>query len=168
MKKFFKWTAIVLGGLIVLTLLAGLILYPIGMKKITRSYPVIQFVMFPIPATNPDAIARGRHLSVIWGCTRCHGEDLSGKVITNDPVVGTIPIYGSIPASNLTSGKGGVGQTYTETDWVRAVQHGVKPNGQAEIFMNVSTMNNMELGYLITYLEQIPQVDNELPALIEI
>jgi len=165
MKKFFKWTAIVLGGLIVLMLLAGLILYPIGMKKLTRSYPVNQFVIFPIPAANADAIARGRHISVIWGCTRCHGEDLSGKVITNDPIDGAIPTFGVIPASNLTSGKGGIGRTYTDTDWVRAIQHGVKPNGQAEIYMNVSTMSNLDLGYLIAYLEQIPPVDSELPTI---
>lgn len=165
MKKFFKWTGIVLGGLIVLTFLVGLILYPIGMKKLTQSYPVNQFVIFPIPAANADAIVRGKHVSVIWGCTRCHGEDLSGKVITNDPIDGAIPTFGAIPASNLTSGKDGVGQTYTDTDWVRAVQHGVKPNGQVEIFMNVSTMSNSDLGYLIAYLEQIPPVDSELPAI---
>jgi hypothetical protein len=32
MKKFFRWIGIVLGGPICLTLLAGLVLYPIGMK----------------------------------------------------------------------------------------------------------------------------------------
>ena len=36
MKKFMKWTGIVLGGLLVLSALAGLVLYPIGMKK---TYP---------------------------------------------------------------------------------------------------------------------------------
>jgi mono/diheme cytochrome c family protein len=90
---------------------------------------------------------------------------LSGKIITNDPITGTIPIFGAIPASNLTSGKGGVGQSYTDTDWVRAVRHGVKQNGQAEIFMYVSTISNQDLGDLIAYLKQIPPVDKDLPAI---
>ena len=34
MKKLFKWTGIVLGGLIAQTFLTGLVLYPIGMKSI--------------------------------------------------------------------------------------------------------------------------------------
>jgi len=41
MKKFMKWTGIVFGGLIGLVLLSGLILYPIGMRKLTRTYPNI-------------------------------------------------------------------------------------------------------------------------------
>src|SRR5512141_482893 len=102
MKKFFKWMGIVLGGLIGLTLLAGLVLYPIGIKKLTRTYPniAVEPVNIPISA---DAIARGRHVSVIWVCTKCHGEDLSGRLLTNDPVEGTIPTFAAIPASNLTS-----------------------------------------------------------------
>jgi mono/diheme cytochrome c family protein len=164
MKKLLKWTGIIFGGLIVLTLLAGLALYPIGMKKLTKTYPNITVETVNIP-TDADAIARGRHVATIWACTKCHGEDLSGKIITNDPITGTIPIFGTIPVSNLTSGKGGVSQSYTDTDWVRAIRHGVKPNSQAEIFMYVSTISDQDLGDLIAYLKQIPSVDKDLPAI---
>jgi hypothetical protein len=41
--------------------------------------------------------------------------------MTTDPIEGTIPTYGAIPAPNLTSGQGGVGLTYSDTDWVRAM-----------------------------------------------
>src|SRR5512141_788968 len=164
MKKFFKWIGIVLGGLVGLTLLAGLILYPIGMKKITRTYPNISVESVNIP-TDADAIARGKHVSVIWACAKCHGEDLSGKLLTNDPVEGSIPTFGAIPAPNLTSGKGGIGQSYTDTDWVRAIRHGIKANDQAEIYMYVSTLSDQDLGDLIAYLKQIPPVDSELPAI---
>jgi cytochrome c553 len=164
MKKFFKWTGIVLGGLIVLTLLAGLVLYPIGMNKIARTYPNITVESVNIP-TDADAIARGRHVSVIWACTKCHGEDLSGKLLTNDPIDGAIPTFGAIPASNLTSGNGGIGQFYTDTDWVRTIRHGLKSNNHAAIYMYVSAMSNQDLGDLIAYLKQIPPVDSELPAI---
>jgi len=164
MKKFFKWTSILLGGLIVLTFLAGLILYPIGMKSLTKVYSDVTVETVIVP-TDADAIARGRHVSVIWACTKCHGEGLSGKLLTNDPIDGAIPTFGAIPASNLTSGHGGIGQLYTDTDWVRTIRHGIKPNNQAVIYMYVSTISDQDLGDLIAYLKQIPPVDLDLPAI---
>jgi len=164
MKKFFKWTGIVLGGLIGLTLLTGAALYPMGMKELTQTYSNIAVETINIPA-DAEAVARGRHVSIIWACTKCHGEDLSGKLITNDPIEGSIPILGTIPAPNLTSGNGGIGQSYTDTDWVRAIRHGIKPNNQAEIFMYVSTMSDQDLGDLIAYLKQIPPVDTDSPVI---
>jgi cytochrome c553 len=164
MKKFFKWMGIVLISLLGLILLAGLILYPIGMKKLAKTYPNIMVESVNIP-TDADAIARGQHVSVIWACTRCHGEDLSGKILTNDPIEGTIPTFAAIPAPNLTSGVGGIGQTYTDTDWIRAIRHAIKPNNQAQIYMYVSTLSDQDLGDLIAYLKQIPPVDTDSPAI---
>lgn len=159
MKKFMKWTGIVLGGLIGLALLAGLALYPIGMEKLARSYPGIQVETVNIP-TDPDAVARGRHIAIVWECTKCHGEDLSGMLLADDPILGTIP------ASNLTSGKGGIAESYTDTDWIRAIRHGVKPDSRGEIFMyDYSTMSDQDLGALIAYLKQIPPVDLDYPAM---
>ena len=159
MKKILKWTGIVIGGLTALTLLMGLALYPSGKEKLTRSYPDIQVEAVTYP-TDLDAIAQGRHISMIWGCTKCHGDDLSGKLLANDPILGTIP------ASNLTPGQGGIGKNYTDTDWVRALRHGIKPNSKVEIFMNdYSYMSDHDLGDLIAYLKQIPPVDSELQAL---
>ena len=163
MKKFLKITVIIIGGLIVLPVLAGLILYPVGMKELKRSYPDIQVESINIPS-DPDAIARGKHVSIIWACTKCHSEDLSGTVFTKDPIDGAIPLYGAIPASNLTSGLGGVGQHYTDVDWVRAIRHGVKPDGHTIVFMYTSALSDRDLGDLIAYLKQVPPVDTNYPA----
>jgi len=161
MKKIMKWTGIVLGGLTALIVLAGVMLYPIGLEKLNRSYPNIPIETIPIPS-GPDAMAHGKHIATIWACTRCHGEDLSGTVMTNDPIEGDIPILGSIPASNLTSGKGGVGQSYTDTDWIRAIRHGIKPDDRVEVFMpDYSTLSDPDLGDLIAYLKQVPPVDTD-------
>lgn len=165
MKKFFKWIGIVLGGLVGLTLLAGLVLYPIGMKKLTKTYPNITVESVSI-ATDAEAIARGKHVSVIWACTKCHGEDLSGRLLTNDPIEEIIPTFGSIQAPNLTSGKGGIAMSYTDTDWIRAIRHGVMQDSQVEIFMfDYSTMSDQDLGDLIAYLKQIPSVDTNYPEM---
>lgn len=158
MKKLLKWTGIVFGGLIVLAFLAGLVLYPIGLEKLTRTYPRVPVETIHIP-TNADAIARGQHIAVVWECTKCHSENLSGKLLNDDPILGTIP------APNLTSGTGGIGTFYTDVDWIRAIRHGIKPNGQVETLMyNYSTMSDRDLGDLIAYLKQIPPVDAAYPA----
>ncbi len=158
MKKLIKWTLITLGGLTALLVLTGMALSPAGKKIMTRSYPDIQAEMVAIP-TSPDAIERGRHIAIVWTCTKCHGDNLGGKILSGDPMIGTIP------ASNLTSGRGGIAGYYTDADWIRAIRYGVKPDGQAEIFMNdFSSMSNQDLGDLIAYLKQIPPVDSDLPA----
>ena len=159
MKKVMKWTGIVLGGLIGLSLLAGVVLYPIGMKKLSGSYPDIEVETVSIP-TDPDAVVHGRHISIIWGCIKCHGEDLGGMLLANDPFLGTIP------APNLSSGSGGIGTAYTDTDWIRAIRHGVKPDGQGLVFMyNYSTLSDQDLGDLIVYLKQVQPVDSDFPAM---
>jgi len=163
MKKILKWIGIFFGGLIILSTLSGLVLYGIGMKKLTQSYPDIPVETIRIPIDS-DAIARGRHVAIIWACTRCHGEDLSGQVITNDPMSGIVPILGTIIASNLTSGNGGIATSYTDTDWVRAIRHGVMPDGQVEVLMyDYSTMSDQDLCDLIAYLKQLPPVDTNYP-----
>ena len=159
MKKRIRWTGIVLGGFVILLALAGFILYPTGVKQLNQKYPNVAVENINIP-TDADAVARGQHIATIWACTRCHGQDLSGTVLTNDPLAGIVPLQGTIPASNLTSGKGGVAAFYTGTDWVRAIRHGVTPDGQVEVLMfDYSTMSDQDLGDLIAYLKQIPPVD---------
>jgi mono/diheme cytochrome c family protein len=158
MKKYVKWAGIVFGGLIILAVLAGLILHRIGMEKLTRTYPDIPVETIGIP-TDSDAVMRGQQVSATWDCAECHGKDLSGKLFVDAPIIGTFS------APNLTSGEGGIGSSYTDIDWVRAIRHGVKPNGRVEIFMDgYSTMSDRDLGDLISYLKQIPSVDSDYPA----
>jgi cytochrome c553 len=67
-------------------------------------------------------------------------------------------------ASNLTRGKGGVGGTYTDLDWERAIRHGVRPDGTSLLFMpslEYQFLNDDDLGALIAYLRSLPPVDRE-------
>lgn len=158
MKKFLKWTGILLGGFIGLTLLASVLLVPGGIKTLTQTYPDIPIESIAIP-TSPDAVASGKHIATIWACTKCHGEDLSGKMLSDDPFIGTIP------AANLTSGKGGIGASYRDADWIRAIRYGIEPHGHATIFMNnYAALSDQDLGDLIAYLKQISPVDAKYPA----
>jgi mono/diheme cytochrome c family protein len=140
MRNVMKWTGIVLGGLIGLALLAVLALYPIGMKRLNRSYTSIPVETIDLPS-GAAAVARGRHTAIVWGCAKCHGDNLGGMMLANDPFIG------AIPASNLTAGKGGIAGSYTDADWTRAIRHGVKPDGRVEVFMYdyYSTMSDQDL-----------------------
>ena len=165
MKKFIKWTSLVLGGLFMLSAFAGLVLYSIGMKKLNQTYPNIAVETVNIP-TDADAVARGKHVATIWACTRCHGENLSGMKITNDPLSGMVPLLGTIFAPNLTSGNGGIAASYTDTDWVRAIRHGVMRDGGVEVLMfDYSTMSAQDLGDLMAYLKQVPPFDTNYPEM---
>lgn len=159
MTSIVKWTGIALAVLFGLTLAAGLALYPVGMEQLTRTYPDIPDDALDIPGDS-EAVARGRHVATIWACAMCHGADLSGTMLTDDPFQGTVP------AANLTAGKGGIGGSYADADWIRAIRHGVKPDRHVEVWMNdYSSLSDQDLGALIAYLKQLPPVDSARPAL---
>ena len=48
-------------------------------------------------------------------------------------------MFGEIMPSNLTSGKGGIGGTYTDAEFARAIRHGITREGKGIIIMPRST-----------------------------
>ena len=113
MKAVVKWAGIVVGGLLVLLLIAVAGIYAVSEYRFNRRYDVtVQAV--PIPA-DPTAVAYGEHLASIRGCKGCHGENLSGEIEFQDPLVGVIA------NANLTGGAGSEVVNYTPEDWVRSI-----------------------------------------------
>ena len=159
MKKVLKWIGIGLAGLLALILLASVVLYILGSNRLNKSYD-IQVETITIP-TDEAAIARGQHLSeAVSLCQACHGDNLEGAVIDDDPTIAIIT------ASNLTSGQGGVGAAYTDADWVRAIRHGVNPEGRGLILMHSDlyhNLNEQDLGAIIAFLKSAQPVDNVVP-----
>jgi mono/diheme cytochrome c family protein len=158
MKKVFKWIGIVLGSLIGLILLAGGVLFLIGNARLNKTYE------FPpsnltIPA-DEAGIARGEH-RVETLCVGCHGDDLSG--VKNWFDAGPI---GTIDSANLTSGEGGIGREFTsDEDYVRAIRHGIDPEGKPILMFAVpatSHLSDKDLAAIIAYLKTVPPVDHVL------
>ena len=158
--KVLKWAGIVLGGLLGLLIAAIVVVYFIGGSKLSKTYD-IEVVPIPVP-TDEVAIERGRHLVEAVGlCQECHGERLEGKVMEEDPV------FGRFSASNLTAGKGGVGGRFSDVDYVRAIRHGVRPDGTPLIIMPsefFTKLGGEDVGAIIAYLKSLPPVDNEVPV----
>ena len=160
MKKALKWIGITLAGLIGLVLIAGAAVYIASEIRFNRTYQV-QVEPVEIP-TAPEAIASGEHIASIRGCKVCHGEDLSGEIEFADPMVGVIA------NANLTGGHGSEVIGYTTDDWVRAIRHGVGPDGKPLIIMPSQEHHNIsdeDLGALLAYIKSLPPVDKELPEL---
>lgn len=157
MKKFLKWTGIVIGAIVLLFIAAGVVMYLIGSSKVNAVYAV-QSASLTI-SSDSATVARGQHLARINGCFDCHGKDLSGQ-----PFVDAPPFR--ISAANLTPGKGGLGQTYSADDFNRAIRHGVKKDGAPVYIMPSAAFHNLsddDTAALIAYLQSVPPVDNELP-----
>ncbi len=113
----------------------------------------------PIP-TGDAAIAQGEHIATTRFCGFCHGEDLSGGYLMNEPAIAVVP------APNLTSGKGGVGASNSDEDWVRAIRHGVGHDNRGLLGMPSRIwyqLSDEDLGVLIAYLKTVPAVENEFP-----
>lgn len=162
MRKILKWIGIVLAGLAGLLLVAAVVLYALGSSRLNKTYD-IQVENIAV-ATGEAAIARGQHLvDALTFCKGCHGENLEGKVFEDEPMIATF--Y----APNLTSGQGGVGATYTDADYVRAIRHGVDPQGRGLLIMHSDVYHNLsqeDLGAMIAYIKSVPPVDNPTPETV--
>lgn len=136
----------------------------------------IHEVDFPVPmpidgafvdaGTTPEAraleqaIERGRHLaSSRYPCGECHGRDLGGGVMVDDPAMGRLL------GPNLTLGKGSVTREYTVADWDRIVRHGVRRDGRPALMPSEDflAMSDQELSDLIAWIRSLPPVDAEVP-----
>jgi mono/diheme cytochrome c family protein len=160
MKKILLLIGKIVGMVIGVLVLAFVALYIIGTvqwNKLHGRYDVpVETIAIP---TDEASIARGEHIATIHICKDCHTENFSGQF---DAVPGLITL--SIP--NLTSGSGGVGDSNTDDDWVRAIRHGVGHDGRGLALMPSGVfyfLSDEDLGALIAYLKNLPPVDNELP-----
>lgn len=114
------------------------------------------------PAGAPSALLeRGRHLvTVVAQCTFCHGPDLAGREVADDPWIGRLA------ASNLTRGEGGVGGRLTDADWIAVLRRGVHRDGRSLLLMpaaQLARLSDRDLAAIVAYVRQVPPVDRIWP-----
>jgi hypothetical protein len=161
MKKALTWAGIGLGVIMALIALVVAGLYLNAELRLNKTYNVsVEAVSIP---TDAAAIERGKHWAAVY-CADCPGDNMAGTVKFDDPAIGRIE------ALNLTPGKGGAGAEYSDTDWVRAIRHGLDPEGMPSIGMpsgDYYNLSDTDLGDNIAYMKSVPAVDAEMqgPAL---
>jgi len=158
MKKILKRIGIGILSIVILGIVLVSVVSTIRWNRDYENFDIsVETIQIP---SDESAVAYGQHIAVTRYCGSCHGDDLSGGYLMNEPVLAVIS------APNLTSGVGGVGSTNTDEDWIRAIRHGVGHDKRGLIGMPSRIWNQMsdeDLGALIAYLKSIPPVDNELP-----
>ncbi len=159
MRPIVRWTGIIAGSFIGIVLLGLAIVYAVTEQRLNRRYNVEPAAV--AVRSDPQTVARGRHIALTRGCTDCHGDNLGGKTF-----IDAAPMA-RLFASNLTAGQGGVGRAYRDADWVRAIRHGVGPGGRPLLFMpshEFNTLSDDDAGALVAYLKSLPAVDHALPG----
>jgi mono/diheme cytochrome c family protein len=154
MLKVLKWIGIVLGGLIGLILLIAIGLYAKSRIEFTRKYDVkVESISVP---TDAASIERGKHLATFL-CEECHGDDLGGNTAWFE-----LGPLASAKTPNLTSGKFGIAAQFTDSDWVRVLRHGVKPDGTSVFIMPANDfyyLSDSDLADVVAYVKSVTPVD---------
>lgn len=144
----------------IVAILAGMIVAAVIVVAV-RSDAVLHRIHAVPPAeltvtSDAAAIARGHHVALVRGCVACHGPDLGGaEVMDNFPM-------GRIYGPNLTRGRGGLPEGFTDEDFERAIRHGVAPDGRGLFLMpsdDYSDLSRSDLNDLIAYVKSVPPVN---------
>jgi mono/diheme cytochrome c family protein len=152
------WMRALLAGLGALVLLAAAAL-GLGVLLAERKMQRTVNVQVPTVALRDDAasVERGRYLFASRGCVDCHGAAGTGRTFVDD---GGLVIAGP----NITTGPGGVVAAYQPVDWVRAIRHGVNPQGRPLMIMPSEDYNRFtdgDLASLVAYVRQLPPASGQ-------
>ena len=157
MKSWIKWTAAAVGGLVVVVAAAGALGYQLAERKMARK---VDIAVKPVAyTTEGQAVARGKYLYESRGCTHCHGANGAGQVFVDN---GSMRLAGpNISPAGVTAG-------YKPEDWVRALRHGVKPNGQPIMIMPSEDYNrytDQDLASLVAYTRSLAPMQGMAAAI---
>ncbi len=102
---------------------------------------------------NADLQLGHRIYHVRGGCVDCHGVDLAGAKLMEDPAMG------SIHGANLTPFNL---KAWSDEEIVRAIRYGVHRTGRSLQFMpsfDYEKMSLSDIGAVVAYLRSVPSVD---------
>jgi cytochrome c553 len=147
-KRFLKWTGIVVAGLAGLLLIALALLYVFSERELKHRYEVASGAALVIP-NDRATLEAGRRLASLTGCTHCHAQDLTGAVPMD------IPNVVRFVAPNLTE----LLPKYSNAQLVTLLHHGVRPDGTGILFMPAEMtrhLDDADMARLIAYLRTVP------------
>jgi mono/diheme cytochrome c family protein len=156
LKAALKWIGIVVGVVFGLLIIGTLILYGLGQARLKKTYEIpVEMVAIP---DDEISLKEGKRVFQYRGCEACHGEQLQGVVYLDNPALG------KVITPNLTTGQGGVGSQRTDEDLIRAIKHGIRPDGTPLLFMPSTEfyyLSDEDLGKILAYIRSLPPVDSE-------
>lgn len=157
-RVMLKKVLLVLGALLLLLVVCGMTLLAVGSARLHGTLDASVGHDLLLPADSA-AIANGGRLTRAYGCRDCHGEDLAGGLVIDQPRF--MVLYGP----NLTPGDGGLGH-YTASDWERAIRHGIAPDGRGLVVMpsrSYAKLGDRDVAEMVAYLQTVAPVDGAPP-----
>lgn len=159
MQIHIRRIGMVLGALFILVVVLAGVVFLASENRLNRKYEITP-ASIEIPE-DQASLERGEYLLAgLVGCQDCHGHDMGGAVFLEDPLLGAA--YGP----NLTPGSGSATASYSDSDWVRSIRHGVDPDGRALVGMpsrDFANLNAADLSAVIAYLKNLSPVDRQMP-----
>jgi mono/diheme cytochrome c family protein len=154
MRKSLKVLAWLAGAFVAVVAVAFAVIFTRSNSVLSKKHSVTPRPV-AIP-TDASAVDRGLHIAKSRGCVDCHGADLGGAKVADDGAMGLWH------GPNLTTGPGVRAGKFTNEDWVRAIRHGVGPDGRSLFLMpseEYQHMGDEDLGAVIAYIKTVPPVD---------
>ena len=152
MKKPVKIVLASLAGLVVVIAATASVVSPLAERKLHR---VVQLPPLQVTFAAADGqLERGEYLYKTRGCMECHGVDGAGHVVIDDKASGFFA-----HAPNITAGDASPARSYTDTDWVRTLRHGVKPSGQPLLIMpseDYARFTDADIAAIVAYVRSLP------------
>lgn len=155
MRKVLKWIGIVAALLVV----AGIgLVVAANMLFDRKRERVVKVDVKPVAViADAASLERGKYLFMSRGCGGCHGPNGAGHAFIDDKEGGFF-----VRSPNITPA--GVVKGYSEVDWVRAIRHGVRPDGRPLFIMPSEDYNrftDVDVAALIAYARSLPAVTPE-------
>jgi mono/diheme cytochrome c family protein len=147
MKTFGKWAVRVAAALVAVAVVAWVGIW-VTADGILHKPHAFSAQPLTVGASGPD-VARGARLAHVFGCTGCHGPDLRGTVMIDDPMLG------NISAPNLTLDA----KAWSDAQLAAMIRGGVRPDGRPLFIMPseaFSRLTDPETVDLIAYLRSLP------------
>jgi mono/diheme cytochrome c family protein len=143
-------------------------LFPVALAAATA------FAALTSGASAQDAVARGKYLAVVGGCTDCHtpgyffGKPDEKRYLGGSEVGFEIPGMGVFHGPNLTPDKEtGLGG-WSDQEIIAALTTGVRPDKRilAPImpWKALAQLTKDDVNAMVAYLKSIPAVKNKVPG----
>lgn len=155
MKKPVK---ILVGSLAVLVVVVAAAAGVVSRLSDRKLHRVVQLPPIQVTFASADGqLEHGEYLFKTRGCMECHGAAGAGRVLIDDQDSGFF-----VRTPNITAGGASPARDYTDTDWVRALRHGVKPSGEPVWIMpseDYARMTDADIGAIVAYVRSLPAAD---------
>lgn len=148
-----KWFKRIMLGLGVLIVVAIVILYGWSSVIVGKKYSIQERTVEL--TDDPAVIARGERLAQVFGCFHgCHGADMEGNFLVDDPLLARLP------APNLTAAF----DRYTVPELEAIIRQGVRPDGVSVLGMpseGFSIMTDEDLTAILSFISTYPKQEND-------